>query len=619
MLSKLSLFGVLFMLMACASSTRAPQDKASGSAYYYDSAFNDRNRAPSSMSPPAFQANGEDHLDPVYLHTQADYFFQVGEAQSLEGNHQKAVEAFKMVLVYDSKSSLVHLRLAAEYVKMGQLTQALEQAELSVRKDPTSNDAHILLGGLYSTLKVYDKALAQYEEVLKNEPSNTEAPMYIGALFAEQKMYDKSIKYFEKLAQNEEYTTPYLAWYYIGRIRGEQKGHAFEKAAEAAFKKSIALKPDYVDAVLALGSFYTKKQQESKAIELYKSFQREQGSNPRLAEILAQTYLEHEQYDLAYEQLEVLEASADDVLSARMRMALVLIEQKKYDQAVVKLKDVLRQVPESDKIRFYLAAIYEEMGKHPEAIENFSRIPAESQYYGESVVHAAYLLKQSKKVDAAIDIVKEGLSKRQDVAQFYSIYASLLDEKGDYKKAATVLDDGAKRFPDNVQLQFFLGTIQDRLGDKLQVVEHMKKVIEMDPNHVQGLNYLAFTYAEGNNNLEDAEKLVRRALEIEPHDGYILDTLGWILYKKGKVQDSIKILEAALKSQPNEAIIAEHLGDAYTKHQLVEKAREMYKRAAEFETDSTKAREIREKITALEKQELRSSNRQPASTTETGR
>jgi tetratricopeptide (TPR) repeat protein len=302
-----------------------------------------------------------------------------------------------------------------------------------------------------------------------------------------------------------------------------------------------------------------------------------------------------------------------------MRMALVLIEQKKYEKAVVKLKEVLRQVPESDKIRFYLAAIYEEMGKSSEAIENFSRIPAESQYYGESIVHAAYLLKQAKQVEAAIDMVKEGLAKRQDVAQFYSIYASLLDEKGEYQQAAKILADGSEKFPDNVQLQFFLGTIQDRLGDKSQVVEHMKKVIEMDPNHVQGLNYLAFTYAESNKNLEDAEKLARRALEIEPNDGYIQDTLGWILFKKGKFAESIKVLESALKNQPNEAIIAEHLGDAYTKHQLVEKARQMYQRAADSETDVTKAREIRAKITALDKQEIQTSDRKPASTSEAGR
>jgi hypothetical protein len=61
------------------------------------------------------------------------------------------------------------------------------------------------------------------------------------------------------------------------------------------------------------------------------------------------------------------------------------------------------------------------------------------------------------------------------------------------------------------------------------------------------------------------------------------------------------------------------LGDAYTKHQLVEKARQMYKRAAESETDAKKVQEIKAKITALEKQELRASDRQPASTNQFGR
>ncbi len=618
MLSKKSqLRLVVFASLLQASCASSPVSVGSNSdkAFYYDASFDDRNRAPASMTPPSYSEEVTDNLDPVYLRTQADYHFHLGEAYSLDGNPQKAVESFKMVLVYDPNSSQVHLRLAAEYVKMGMLTQALEQSETAVKKNPKSIDGRILLGGLYSSLKVYDKALKQYEEVLKLDASNTDAPMYIGAVYAEQKQYDKAVKYFERLAKNDDYATPHLAWFYIGRIRAEQTGKAFERAAETAYLKSIELKPNYFESILALGELYSKNHKTSKAIELYKKFQREQGPNPRLAEILAQNYLEEELYDMAFEQLEIVENYADDPLAAKMKMALVLIEMKNYDQAVNKLKEVLQQVPESDKIRFYLAAIYEEMGRAPEAIEHFSRIPPESQYFGEAYVHAAYLLKKSGELDQAIGLIKKGLKVRNDVAQFYALYASLLDEKGDYKSAATILAEGTEKFPDNVQLRFFLGTVHDRLGDKKKVVENMKVVIEMDPNHVQGLNYLAFTFAESNDNLDEAEKLVRRALEIEPHDGYILDTLGWILYKQGKFLDSIRILEAALKNQPNEAIIAEHLGDAYTKHQLVEKAHQMYRRAADNEKDESKVRGIREKITALERQQLRFSERHPASYT----
>lgn len=597
-----------FMLSSCASSLTSNRE------VFYDSAINDHNRAPASMTPPINAADTSKSLDPLSMRTQADYYFSVGESYALDGNHKKAIEAFKMVLVYDPDSARVHLRLSAEYVKLGLVSEALEQAQISVQKDPKFADGHLLLGGLYSTLKLYDKALVDYQKVLALQPENTEAPLYIGAVYAEQKKYDKAVKYFESLAKNDNFATPWVAYYYVGRVRSEQTGKVHQKEAEKAYQKAIELKADYLEGVLALGSLYSQSNQDEKAITLYKNYQREYGPNVHLAEVLSQKYMEQEKYDLAYEQLQILENYSDDALNAKMKMALILIEQKKYKDAIVKLKDVLRQVPESDKIRFYLAAVYEETNQTSDAIEHFMKVPASSQFYGESRVHAAYLYKQEKKNDEALAVAKEGIDARQDIPQLYAVYASILDEKGEDKEAKKILTTAIEKFPDNVQLVFFMGTVLDRLGEKDQVVATMKKVIEMDPNHVQGLNYLAFTYAESDQHLEDAEKLARRALDLEPNDGFILDTFGWILYKKGDVKGSIKALEAAVKKQPTESVIAEHLGDAYYKNQLVEKARQMYRRAAEAESDEAKSKAIRAKITALDRQQLQlSSERKPAS------
>lgn len=604
---------ILGMFLASCAST----NPASNHEVFFDSAMNDHNRAPASMSPPPNAAEAANSLDPLSVRTQADYYFSLGESFSLDGNHQKAVEAFKMVLVYDPDSARVHLRLSAEYVKLGMVSEALEQAQISVQKDPKFADGHLLLGGLLSTMKIYDKALDEYQKVLKIDPQNTEAPLYIGAVYAEQKKYDKAVKFFQELGNNDNFSTPWVAYYYVGRVRSEQEGKVHQKESEQAYQKAIELKPDYVEAVLALGGVYTANGQDDKAITIYRNYQREYGPNVHLADILAHKYMEQEKYDLAYEQLQILENYADDTLDAKMKMALILIEQKKFKDAVVKLKDVLRQVPESDKIRFYLAAVYEETNQTDDAIEHFLKIPAGSQFYGESRVHAAYLYKQEKKMDEALSVSKEAIEARQDVPQLYAVYASILDEKGNDKEAKKVLTTALEKFPDNVQLVFFMGTVQDRLGEKDQVVATMKKVVEMDPNHVQGLNYLAFTYAESDKNLEDAEKLARRALEIEPNDGFIQDTLGWVLYKRGDVKASIKFLEAAVKNQPNESIIAEHLGDAYYKNQLVEKARLMYRHAAELESDETKSKAIRAKITALDRQQMQlSSERKPASADE---
>ncbi|MGZ3746829.1 MAG: tetratricopeptide repeat protein [Pseudobdellovibrionaceae bacterium] len=600
----------LLMLSACATlqdSDRAP---------YYDAAFNDKNRAPAAFTPQL--RTGEEGtvtvLDPFYLRTQADYYFAVGETYSLEGDHSKAIDAFKMALLYDQESAMVNIRLATEYFKTAQFTESLTQAEEAIHKAPDNIEGRLLLGGLYLSLKLFPKAITQYEYVLKVQPHNVEAPVYLGAAYTEIKQYDKAVKFFESLIKNDDYPTPHLAYYYIGRVRSEQKGEAFQRASMKAYQKSIELKPDFLDGYVAIASFYTQKGQEEMALALYKKYQKEQGPNRKVAEILAQMYVETEQYDLAYEQYQILENTTEDVLNVKLKMALILIERKDFATAAAKLEDILREAPESDKIRFYLGAVYEETKDFEKATYQFKKIPASSQFFGEAMVHTAYIMKNKGRVNEAVDVVEGALKERKDQAQLYAMYASLLDELGEYNKAINMLTDAVEKFPESAQLRFYYGTLYDRTGKKDRVITEMKKVLELDPKHVQAMNYLAFTWAEGNTHLGEAEKMARNALTIESKDGYIMDTLGWILYKQGKFAEAVKVLEAAFKNQSSVSIIAEHLGDAYYKQRMVDKAKKMYLRAADLEADTKKVEGLRAKITAIENQQIPLEMRMPAST-----
>lgn len=606
--STLVAFSALTML-ACATSG-VDQDRAP----YFDAAYNDRNRAPASMTPPQNAGDLAARIDSGSNRAQADYHFAAGEAYSFDGIHSKAIESFKTVLIYDADSVQVRLRLAAEYVKMGSMSEALRQAEEAATLAPKNPDVHLLLGGLYSNLKNYPKAIDSYETTLKLDAKNNDALMYLGAVYAERKDFDKAVKYFEALAKNDDYATPQTAYYYIGRIREDQGTKPALKASEAAFKKAIEMKPDYVEATVGLGGFYIRQKKTSMAIDVMRKFQRDHGPNMKIADLLSALYLQEERYDLALEQLSILESDPDEALNVKVKMALIYIDQKQFPKAASKLHEVLKQAPDSDKIRFYLAAVYEEMAVADKAVEHFSKVPAASSFYQDSIVHAAYLLKEMKKTKDAVKLVESALKERKDIPQFYAVYASLMDDVGQVDPALALLKEGIEKFPDYVQLRFFMGTLLDRKGEKEKSVEEMKKVVEMDPNHVQGLNYLAFSYADMGVRLEEAETLVKRALEMEPKDGYILDTYGWILFKQGKTGDAIRVLETAHSHQPKESIIAEHLGDAYYRSQLMDKARRMYEKAAEYTSDESKIREIRLKITAIEKQEVVGfSGRQPAS------
>ncbi|MBL7545088.1 MAG: tetratricopeptide repeat protein [Bdellovibrionaceae bacterium] len=579
-------------------------------SYYQESSYKDGNFAPKKFTPPPMLSES-DKMDPFYLRTQADYHYSLGEAYSLEGQAQKAVESFQTVLVYDVDSTGVRTRLAKEYLKLGQINKAIEQVKTVIEKNENNKDARVLLAGLYTTIRSYPQAIEQYEYVLQNFPDFYEANIYLAAVYSETQQFEKAIKLFEKVLAKPEYLNKHLVHYYIGRIYEEQNTVKNFKLIEQNYKKSNELKPDFVDPVIALGALYRGQKQEGKALALYQAFQKAKGPNVKIAEVLSQMFIEQQKFDEAFEQLEILEGQTDDPLAIKVRMALILIEKKMFDRAISKLEEILRIAPESDKIRFYLAAVYEETKKDELSVGHYLKIPPSSPFYGESMVHAGYLLKNIGQLEKAVGVLAKAYENKKDYPQIYAMYASLLDEQKEYQKALEVLASGLVKFPDNAQLHFYYGTIHDRTGDKEKVIDNMKKVIEIDPNHSQGLNYLAFTWAEMNQNMDEAEKLARRAVILDPEDGYILDTLGWILFKRGNKKEALKYLEAAIKFQPTVGVIAEHLGDIYRDLAMTEKAKNMYKKAVDLEVDKQKMRELEEKILAIDRQII--PDRTPAS------
>lgn len=579
---------------------------------YRDNTLTDANRAPSKLTPPDLvSGNGSPVMDATYLSSQADYHFTMGETLSFEGQSARAIEEYKSTLIYDPKSVQVRMRLSAEYVHMGMMTEAVEQAETAVQMAPDNIDARMLLGGLYMNLKMFDQAKQQFEVILEKDPGHPEAAVYVGALMAEQQKYEESVKYFEILAKNPKFKEPEKAYFYIGRVRSEQ-GKGKLKEAKEAFTKALQKKSEYPEAAYQLAMLLRGEGKEKEMETVLRSYQEKFGPEREMARQLGRYYLEHEDFDRALEQLEVVDGFERDNLNIKIQIALILIEQKKYEDAAQRLEDVLHQAPDSDKVRYYLGAVYEEIGRPTLAIEHYSKITPGSTYFAEATIHTAHLYKTTGKLDVAVETMEKAIKAQDDVPQLYSYYATLLDEQREFKKAVKMLSAAVERFPTNTQLRFFFGTMEDRVGNSQETIVQMNKVLEQDKDHVQALNYLAYTYAETGNHLDQAAELASHALSLQPNDGYILDTMGWIRFKLGKLDEAIKFLELAVKARPDEAIIAEHLGDAYLRHQMWQKAQKSYQKAAQMESDLGRSQKIQEKIANIRSQSQQT-GRSPAS------
>ena len=197
-------------------------------------------------------------------------------------------------------------------------------------------------------------------------------------------------------------------------------------------------------------------------------------------------------------------------------------------------------------------------------------------------------------------MISEAIEKAPNYAAFYIFNASLKEEEEDIDGAVETLEKAKKRFPDHEKIRYYLGSLYDRQGETKKSIQEMEAILETNPKHADALNYIAYTWTVQGTHLEKAEEYIRRAMKIRPKNGYIVDSLGWNLFVRGKVKEAIPYLEKAANLKPNEATILDHLADAYLKANLQNKALVQYRKAFEVAQDEKLKDKIQKKIRTVE-------------------
>jgi tetratricopeptide (TPR) repeat protein len=211
----------------------------------------------------------------------------------------------------------------------------------------------------------------------------------------------------------------------------------------------------------------------------------------------------------------------------------------------------------------------------------------------------AYLLKQEKRPEEARRFIAEAIKKSPKTSSFYVFQASMEEEAKDIPRAIEILEAATKLFPEDEKTRYYLGSLYDRQGDTDKGLTQMEAILALNPENVDALNYVGYTWTTKGIRLNDAEKLLRRALRLKPDNGYIQDSWGWYLFVRGRVSEAVVELEKAVKLRPNEPTILEHLADAYLRSNLREKALYVYKEAAKYAEDDTARQKIETKVNNL--------------------
>jgi tetratricopeptide (TPR) repeat protein len=169
--------------------------------------------------------------------------------------------------------------------------------------------------------------------------------------------------------------------------------------------------------------------------------------------------------------------------------------------------------------------------------------------------------------------------------------------------------------PGDADLYYDLGVIYSESGRDDRALELMNRVLELDADHSSALNFVGYTWADQGERLDEAEQLIRRAIELRPDDGYITDSLGWVHYQRGlkllaagsadqarrSFGEAIEQLERALELlERDDPVITWHLGDAYRSVSRFDDAISAYRRALDLGPQDSDALRIRRTIELLE-------------------
>jgi tetratricopeptide (TPR) repeat protein len=452
--------------------------------------------------------------------SEAYYNYMQGMVEERAGNVDQALAAYEKAVKEDPHAVQVFRDIAELRLRTGQPAEALRAAERVRELAPKDPMSYIFLGNVRVAQGDLAKAAESYADALKIDPTNLRALENLGNYYALTNP-EKALEYYERylvISPRDPDINFQIA------IVHHRRGH-YSKAL-TYYKESIENEPAQIASHLALADLYEQQKSTASAIAAYTRASELQPGNPLVHSRLGSLYYRDRKWDEAWKAFKQAETSAPKDSAVHYSLARVAEEQKAWKEAAHHAEQawVISQDPQF----LPLAAYYMTMNRRPEAAIKF--------------------LEKAREFDP----------DNANVLLFLGMNYMDLDKP---ELAREYLAKGVERYPNDIQMRFHLGSAEDKLGHFDAATTQFEKVLAIDPKNSAAMNYLGYSWAERGIRLEEAEKLLRKAVSLEPESGAYLDSLGWVRYKQKAPCEAAQFLTKAVQ-YAQDPVIFEHLGDA---------------------------------------------------------
>lgn len=432
----------------------------------------------------------------------------------------------------------------------------LELARLWIEIEPESKRAQQVLAGVMIMTNQFDGLAPQLISMLE-----ADKPALPANLLGLNRMFARSTDRPAVLQVISKVCAPFFGIaeaHYAVAVAASSAGEHERALGEA--RQALELRPDWEAGALLEAQLLAR----GSSAEAIASLQRfvDRHSDAREVRLhLARLLVGEKRYAEAkrhFEQLLVTYPNNPDVV---FPVAILALQEDDRALAETQLKHLVTlDLPDKSAPYYYLGQLAEEGKRGDEALSYYRQVGLGEHFLPAQLRSANLLAKQSKLADARSQIRAAMLKSPQQRTPLAIGEATLLRDAKMTEEALAVLEQELLEQPEQPDLLYESSLLAEKL-DRLDLMEsHLRKLIDLQPENAQAYNALGYSYADRRMRLPEARQLIEKALQLAPDDPFILDSMGWVLYRQGDLEAALNHLQRA-HMQRADPEIAAHLAE----------------------------------------------------------
>ncbi|MGB9720993.1 MAG: tetratricopeptide repeat protein [bacterium] len=508
--------------------------------------------------------------------------FSIGCQLELEGKIPEAINCYLNALQKDPTAYEIYLSLTNACYKMREFDKGIEYALMGLAFTKDSTEVYGMIAAGYIAKGDFKTAITTYEKIKELKPADLGIIQTISLLYEGLGDLNTAARTLSEIPDSLKNVEIYNR---LGTISGKQKNH---NEAIRYYQQAMALDTTNFTSLIGIGTGFDILNIKDSAIYYYELATR-YDSSLEVRRRLLDLYGDTEQYEkLVKAAREILNKEYYDTF-VRRNLGFALYKMGLFNEAMSEFLISAGLNPRDDYSRFYIARINLEQNHLEEAQQAIEEAIEINPDFIELWVYAGFIALDKRDYPSARYYFTEAAYRNADMAQIYYLLGAISEMDSAFVDAYYYYKKTIKINPSSISGLAALANLCDRLGKKDEAFRTFEKIIQIDSTDANALNYVGYTYAEKAESLDYALDLIERALSIEPNNGYIIDSRGWVYYQQGDYESAFIDLRKA-NELVEDAVILEHLGDVYVKLNEIERAIETYKKVLNLDPKNKKVK-----------------------------